>query len=99
MTRPPARKGPSPVFLERRSYRLRRMADAARLLPILGALLWLLPLLWWAEGDSAPGAASILLYIFGVWALLVVAAALIAPALRMPDDTDHPETAEPEADR
>ncbi|MFT6673850.1 MAG: hypothetical protein ACJAVM_000021 [Sulfitobacter sp.] len=34
------------IFLERRSYRMRRMMDAVRLLPLLGLCLWMVPLLW-----------------------------------------------------
>lgn len=35
-----------PLFLARADYRRRRLRDAARLLPVVGALLMLLPLLW-----------------------------------------------------
>ncbi len=68
-------QGPS-VFLERETYRRRRIMDAARLLPILGLALFALPLLWptsedTAEmGDPVPMSAAVL-YIFGVWAFLI----------------------------
>ena len=67
-----------PVFLERRSYRMRRMIDAVRLLPFLGVLLWMLPLGWpnpetaGAAVDQAVPMSTALKYLFGVWALLVL---------------------------
>ena len=70
------RGGPGPVFLERSGYRRRR------LVPVLGVLLWAVPLLW-TKGATASSAA--LLYTFGVWALLVLAAALLSRGLRGSD--------------
>jgi hypothetical protein len=35
-----------PVFLARRTYRQRRLADAARMLPLAAGVLMALPLLW-----------------------------------------------------
>jgi hypothetical protein len=68
-----------PVFLERRSYRRRRMMDALRLLPVLGLLLWLLPLFWpssaYAPGAPEPVAMSTaVIYVFAVWIGLIAAA-------------------------
>ncbi|MGJ8618317.1 MAG: hypothetical protein ACSHWS_15855 [Sulfitobacter sp.] len=69
----------SPMFLERRGYRLRRMMDAMRFLPFLGLALWMVPLLWpisdaAVEGGAAPMPLSTALrYIFGIWAMLVLA--------------------------
>jgi hypothetical protein len=63
-----------PIFLERRSYRQRRMMDAVRLLPILGLVLWMVPLIWPrpdAGGDGGVAMSTALRYLFGVWALLV----------------------------
>ncbi len=68
------------MFVERQTYRRRRLRDAARVLPALGVLLWAVPLLWSIEGDQTV-ASSALMYLFGVWAILVVAAALIASRL------------------
>jgi len=73
----------SPLFLERRSYRQRRLMDAARLLPVVGALLWLVPLLWPQSGaDPAAHAgtstSAAILYIFGVWTFLALAALLVS---------------------
>ena len=68
----------APVFLEKASYRQRRLRDAARLLPIVGLVLWMLPLTW-SEVDGADGgASSALIYIFGVWVLLIVLAAVFS---------------------
>ena len=43
--------GRTSVFLERETYRRRRIMDAARLLPLLGVALFALPLLWPKPGD------------------------------------------------
>lgn len=72
--------GRSPMFLERRSYRLRRMKDAIRFLPVLGGALWMVPLLWPAANGAAQGDAEAmpmsmaLKYIFGIWFFLVLTA-------------------------
>ncbi len=65
-----------PIFLERSSYRRRRLIDAARILPVLGLFLWLVPLLWPQGADGFP-ASRALLYLFGVWLALVLLAALV----------------------
>jgi hypothetical protein len=76
-----------PVFLERRSYRQRRMMDALRLLPVLGVLLWLFPLFWPSPsglpGASEPMAMSgAVIYVFVVWLLLIAAAFTLGRFLR-----------------
>ncbi|MEO1639901.1 MAG: hypothetical protein AAFU41_11730 [Pseudomonadota bacterium] len=54
------------------------MRDAARLLPIVGLILWMLPLTW-SEVDGADGGfSSALIYIFGVWVVLIVLAAVFS---------------------
>jgi hypothetical protein len=80
------RRGQPSVFLERESYRRRRLMDAARLLPILGALLFMLPLLW---PDPDPGEAtngiamsSAMIYVFAVWIGLIGAIFLFGKATR-----------------
>lgn len=70
-----------PLFLARAPYRQRRLRDAARLLPILGFLLLLLPLLW-TDGSRRTLMSAEVLYYLGVWALLVGLAALFAPGLK-----------------
>ncbi len=61
-----------PVFLERRTYRLRRLMDAARLLPFVGGAMWAVPLLWDTQGSELTASSRAMLYIFGTWAGLVV---------------------------
>lgn len=93
---------PSPVFLERRSYRQRRLVDAARLLPLAGALLWLVPLLWPQDGGPdvaqqipAVPTSSAIIYIFGIWIILVLSAMFLSAMLDHKSDLryqgDQPE--------
>jgi hypothetical protein len=78
------------VFLERHSYRRRRLVDVARLLPLLGVALLLVPLMWMGaddpavlsgEAEAVPMSKAIL-YIFAVWAALIVAAVLFGIGAR-----------------
>lgn len=69
-----------PIFLERRSYRRRRLWDAVRMLPFLGAVLWMVPLMWpMPDGADGQGVStsSALLYIFAVWVFLAFVARLL----------------------
>lgn len=70
-----------PLFLARAPYRRRRLRDAARLLPVLGLFLLLLPLLWAPEARTALRAGDVV-YFFGVWLVLIALAAAFAPGLR-----------------
>lgn len=70
-----------PLFLQRRPYRRRRKIDAARLLPVFGAFLLLLPMLWAPAGDEGRGTVNDGLYLFLVWAGLIAVARLLAPSL------------------
>lgn len=63
----------------RQADRLRRREDAARLLPLFGAALVALPLLW--RGALGWATAPVLVYLFAVWAGLILAAALLARVL------------------
>ena len=64
-----------PVFLERQSYRSRRLMDAVRMLPFLALMLWMLPLAWAQPPEAAdPMPMTVTLrYVFGVWVGLVLA--------------------------
>ncbi|CUH82645.1 hypothetical protein SAMN04488093_1219 [Tropicibacter naphthalenivorans] len=70
-----------PLFVERQTYRRRRLVDAARALPVLGLMLWWVPLLWSLPEEPMP-ASTALIYIFLVWAGLVAAAGLLIYALQ-----------------
>ncbi len=75
------RKPRPPLFLPRPGYRRRRLIDAARLLPVFGGLLLLLPILWAPAETAARDTAPDGIYLFVVWAVLVVVAAWLAPGL------------------
>ncbi len=78
-----ARRGPRPaLFLARHTYRQRRLRDAARMLPVLGIVLWLMPLLWRRAAGETGGAGSAVLFVFVAWTVLILLAALIAHRLR-----------------
>lgn len=87
-----SRKPPS-LFVERETYRKRRMIDAARVLPIVGVALLLLPVLWRSpEGLGLP-TTYLMGYIFGIWLILTVGAAGLSSYIAsMPEaDEDPPE--------
>ena len=72
-----------PVFLERRSYRRRRMMDAARVLPILGAVLFMLPMLWHHPDAQGTATGSVrtsyaYVYLFALWAGLILLSGLLS---------------------
>lgn len=79
-----------PLFLAPASYRRRRLSDAARLLPVLGILLLLLPLMWTESSDLRLTSGHVI-YFFGVWFFLVIAAAAFAPGLQAGDRSDEDE--------
>jgi len=68
------------VFLERGSYRRRRVMDGARILPVAGFVLILLPVLW--AFDNGANIAVEAVYLFVLWTLLIVVAAVLAGPLR-----------------
>lgn len=80
----------SPLFLARATYRRRRLRDASRLLPIVGGFLLLLPLLWTEESQLSLSAMDVI-YFFGVWLLLIGAAAAFASGLHNGQGTDGDE--------
>ncbi|MEM1341743.1 MAG: hypothetical protein AAGF68_05450 [Pseudomonadota bacterium] len=84
----PQRRG---QFLVRRTYRRHRLQDAARLLPVFGALLIFGPVAILSSDASVSGAsAAWLVYFIGVWLLLIVTAAGLGGVLK--------RGAEPEGD-
>ncbi|EAQ45839.1 hypothetical protein MED193_05589 [Roseobacter sp. MED193] len=81
---------PNSPFVERRTYRRRRLMDIARLLPILGALLFTVPLMWPnpdpypAPGNQAGMATSAAItYIFVVWGGLIALSFAFGVAVRL----------------
>lgn len=77
-----------PLFLARAVYRRRRLRDAARLLPLLGLFLLLLPLMW---GDpSGKGSGHTVVYVFVAWLILIGLAAYLAPGLARPESDAEP---------
>jgi len=85
------------VFLERQSYRRRRLVDVARLLPLLGVVLLLVPLLWPGSDPVAVANGSVqpmpmsraITYIFAVWAILITGAVLFGIAARAWGGDEH----------
>ncbi|THH38079.1 hypothetical protein E4Z66_00425 [Aliishimia ponticola] len=66
------------VFLERRSYRRRRLLDGLRLLPFIGAWLFILPVFWRQAGEEeARMTSDALLFVFGAWLVLTILCALL----------------------
>ncbi|MFU1477316.1 hypothetical protein ACM25N_06265 [Roseovarius sp. C7] len=70
-----------PAYAERQTYRRRRLGDAARLLPVLGAGLFGLPIFW----QETPTTRA-LIYVFVAWAVLCLLSGLVAWRLR--DEAD-----------
>ncbi|WP_185968449.1 hypothetical protein [Paracoccus sp. M683] len=71
-----------PLFLERSSYRRRRLSDVARILPVLALVLILLPVWWVPAVVSLTGGA---LWLFGLWAGLIALTAGLFAAMGTAD--------------
>lgn len=69
------------LFLERRTYRLSRLQDAARLLPILGLILIFGPIFIRDDTDAGGTVGGRLIYYLAVWLVLIVLTALISRSL------------------
>jgi bacteriorhodopsin len=64
------------LFLERQSYRRRRMMDAVRMLPLLCAVLWMLVPTMWSNsptGEAQTTLSSAIWYLFMIWVLAITA--------------------------
>jgi hypothetical protein len=72
----------APLFLERQSYRGRRLLDFLRILPVIGVFLWSVPLLWPSGPDSSVRTSEAIFYIFGVWFFMVLVCAAVSVYLR-----------------
>ena len=69
----------SSLVLERTSFRRRRVRDAATLIPFFGVVLLCLPAMWETESRTAPA----MVYVFTVWALLILVMAVIARRVKV----------------
>ena len=67
------------VFLERKSYRRRRMRDGLRLLPVFAFWLFMVPLLWGMDpsGVTSVKTSSVLVYVFWVWIGMTLLSAVL----------------------
>ena len=83
---------PPNTFLERRSYRRRRVVDAYRLLPLLGIWLFLVPVFWSAtQAETELGSAF--MYILFAWLFLItICAALKIMFDRLQADNSETDT-------
>ncbi|MCH2163370.1 MAG: hypothetical protein MK098_01775 [Marinovum sp.] len=77
---------PNPRFLQRQTYRRRRRADAARILPTLGLALMLVPLLLQTSTNAtldvpAARTSMVALFVFAVLAGLSVVSFFLARAM------------------
>jgi fumarate reductase subunit D len=62
------------LFLERRSYRRRRIMDVVRILPVICALLWLVVPTMWPNGpepEAATFLSTALKYLFVIWVIAI----------------------------
>ena len=76
-----------PAFLERRTYRRRRLIDAVRLLPLAALILFIVPALMSGAADGF-STARLLVYFFGIWLALIALAAVCARRLTGADRGD-----------
>jgi hypothetical protein len=76
------------LFLDRRSYRRRRIMDAVRMLPFLCALLWVgVPVMWpnGPDADAQTSLSAALWYMFAIWVLAIAAAFALWRRVRQPE--------------
>ncbi len=77
---------PEPMFLARETYRRRRLMDAGKMMPILGAILFFAPALWAGQLSTLTG----LLYLLLCWIAMIVAAVLLSRRLPTQDTGPGP---------
>jgi hypothetical protein len=70
------------------------MRDAARLMPFLGAFLWLLPLLWAPPPGQVRSLSQDAVYVFVVWLLLIACSMILGRLLASRPMGDDPAGAE-----
>jgi hypothetical protein len=70
-------------FLDRESYRKKRLIDASKLLPLLGALGFILPFVYlFTEEDAQRSPGQTAIYLFVAWLVLILCAGYLAPRMR-----------------
>ncbi|MQY43024.1 hypothetical protein GG681_10250 [Epibacterium sp. SM1969] len=76
-------------FVDRRTYRRRRLMDISRMLPAFGLLLFVLPLMWLPAPGAEVGAtetsrplSSVLIYVFSTWVFLVSLSVIFGAAVK-----------------
>ncbi len=67
------------VFLAQSTYRRRRLIDAVRMVPVIGLLFFLLPIL--GSGSETRATSSGGIYLFSVWLVLIVVSAVLTRLL------------------
>jgi hypothetical protein len=71
------------------------LRDAATILPFAAAALLAPPLIWIFAGPAAPGRVPpIILYIFGIWAVIILATFVLARRIARLKDEDGPKGGE-----
>lgn len=76
-------------FLDHKSYRQKRLTDASKLLPIVGMLAFILPPIYLfspLDVQLSPGSTAIFLFV--VWIVLILCAAVLAPLMQSRSNTD-----------
>jgi hypothetical protein len=81
---------PAPLFVARQAYRQRRLADAARFVPIVGIVLFLLPILWEPARSAEPDTERGAIWLFTAWMVLIVAAFGLSLPLSRSDRDSKP---------
>jgi hypothetical protein len=71
------------------------MADAARLLPLLGVFLVLLPILWHPAESSEADTVGGGVYLFTVWIVLIACALFLSRLLSAPPPQEASGDEEP----
>jgi hypothetical protein len=74
---------PPAQFLDLKSYRQKRMLDAAKLLPLAGALVFLFPLIYLFVSPNEPISPGITaIYFFVFWLVLILLTRFLAPRMQ-----------------
>ena len=79
----------SPQFLDLQSYRRKRLADAAKMIPILGIIVTMFPLPYlFGITHADKNALPLALYLFTVWMVLILVAGFLSRKLHDPATAD-----------